>query len=144
MEKIAFSCTIENNSDFEDLGLEFWLDNDKFFDSNVKKKGASVNYEFDEDEANHCLKIIFKNKTTCHTNVDESGKIVSDALISINNISFNQINVDKLFSEHAVYTHNYNGSSDEIVDKFYGDLGCNGEVVFKFTTPFYMWLLENM
>ena len=144
MEKLVFSCTVENNSDFEDLALEFWLDDDKFFDSNVKKRDTSISYELDEDEADHSLKIILKNKTIDHTNVDETGAILFDTLISIKDISFDEINIDQLFFEHAVYTHNYNGSGDNVEEKFYGDLGCNGTVELKFSTPFYMWLLEHM
>jgi hypothetical protein len=144
LEKIIFSCTIENKSDFEDLGLEFWLDDEKFFDNTVKKGDTSVNYEFIEDEADHSLKVVLKNKITDHTTVDESGTIVSDALISIKDIEFNEINIDQLFYENAVYTHDYNGSGKVVEEKFYGDLGCNGEVILDFYTPFYIWLLENM
>ena len=144
MEKLVFSCTVENNSDFEDLGLEFWLDDDKFFDSNVKKGDTSIIYEFKEDEADHSLKIVLKNKTIDHTTVDDTGKILTDALTSIKEICFDEINIDQLFFEHAVYTHNYNGSGDNIEDEFYGNLGCNGTVELKFSTPFYMWLLEHM
>lgn len=143
MEKLAFSCTIENNSDFEDLGLEFWLDDDKFFDSNVKKGDTSINYKFNEDEADHSLKIVLKNKTIDHTTIDESGKIISDALISIKDISFDEININQMFFEHSVYSHNYNGSGNNVEDKFYGDLGCNGTLELKFSTPFYMWFLEH-
>ena len=144
MEKLVFSCTIENNSDFEDLGLEFWLDDDKFFDSSIKKGITFVSYEFNEDEAKHSLRIILKNKTVDHTSVDEKGIILSDALLSIKDICFDEINLDQLFSEHAVYSHNYNGSGEDVQDKCYGDLGCNGTVELKFSTPFYMWLLEHM
>ena len=144
MEKLVFSCTFKNNSDFEDLALELWLDNNKFFDSNVKKGTTPISYEFDEDEADHSLKIILKNKTSHHTTVDKDGKILEDTLISINDICFDEINVDQLFFEHAVYSHNYNGSGDNVEDNCYGDLGCNGTVELKFSTPFYVWLLEHM
>ena len=144
MEKIVFSCSVNNISDFEDLALEFWLDDNKFFDNNVKKGNIRVSYEFDEDEADHILKIVLKNKTIDHTTVDETGKILSDTLVSINDISFDEININQLFFEHAVYTHNYNGSGADVEEKFYGDLGCNGTVELKFSTPFYMWLLEHM
>jgi len=144
METIKFSCTIENNTDFDDLGIEFWLDNTCFFDSIIKKKQTLVNYEFNEDEADHVLRIIFKNKTIDHTTVDNTGKILTDALITVKDIVFDDINIDQLFFEHAVYMHNYNSTYSTVVDKFYGDLGCNGTVELKFSTPFYMWLLEHL
>ena len=87
---------------------------------------------------------MFKNKTIDHTTVNESGEIISDALIEIDNILFDQVDIDQLFYEHCIYTHNYNGSGPDTKEKFYGNLGCNGTVEFRFSTPFYMWLLENM
>jgi len=144
MEKIEFSCTIENNSDFGNLAIELWIDNTKFFDSKVRPGLKSISHLFDEDDSSHSLKIVLKNKTTAHTTVSDNGQILSDALISIKNIKFADIEIDRLFADNAVYTHDYNGSGKWVDEKFYGDLGCNGTVEFKFSTPFYIWLLEHM
>jgi len=144
MEKIVFSCTVENNSEFDNLGLEFWLDNDKFFDNNVAFGTVQITHVFDETEAEHRLKIVLKGKTIEHTTVDDNGNILSDVLITIKNMSFDDIDIDQLFFDNAVYTHDYNGSGNWVDDEFYGDLGCNGTIEFKFSTPFYIWLLEHM
>jgi len=42
------------------------------------------------------------------------------------------------------YCHDFNGTQPAVVDRFHGSLGCNGTVTLKFTTPIYLWLLENM
>ena len=143
MNTISFSCTIQNNSHFDDLLVELWANNKKFFDSNITDT-VNVDYVLNDDEADHVLQIVLKNKTCKHTNVDINGKILQDALISVHNIKFDDITVDELFFEHSVYTHDYNGTGPEMKDKFFGDIGCNGTVKFKFYTPFYMWLLEHM
>jgi len=44
----------------------------------------------------------------------------------------------------AEYRHDFNGSQPPTVAKFYSEMGCNGTVSLKFTTPVYLWLLENM
>ena len=49
-----------------------------------------------------------------------------------------------MFVEQAVYTHDFNGTSKATENKFYGELGCNGTVSLKFSTPMYLWLLEHM
>ena len=144
MSTITFSCTVNNSYDFEDLGIEFWLDNDKFFDSNIKKGNTEIVYEFNEDDSDHNLKIILKNKTTDHTTIDSDGNILSDALISIENITIDTVNIDQLFLEESNYTHDYNGTKDKVTEQFYGQMGCNGIVELKFSTPFYLWLLEHM
>lgn len=144
MKKLKFSCTVENTSRFDNLKLEFWLDNIKFFDSAVASGKTSVCYDFEEDNASHCLKIVLKDKTHEHTTVDDSGNIVSDVLISIKEICFDDIPVDQMIFDNATYTHNNNNSTDDIEDKFYGHLGCNGTVALEIKTPLYLWLLENM
>ena len=145
MEKLKFSCTLVNNSDTTDLAIELWLDNKKFFDTNVKKGDTPTVYEFNKDETDHSFRIVLKNKTIDHTTVDDSGKILSDALISIKDISFDEINIDQLFFENAVYSHKTNNEDNELLDyDFYGHLGCNGTVTFNFYTPFHIWLLENI
>jgi len=144
MGKTEFSCTIENNSDFNNLGIEFWLDSTKFFDGNIPAGIVDILHEFNEDEADHSLKIILKNKTDDHTTISDDGQLLSDALISVKNIKFDNIKIDQLFFEHSIYSHNFNGTGPNVEEKFYGNLGCNGVVELKFCTPFYMWLMENM
>jgi len=144
LEKIVFSCEVGNNSDIEDLALEFWIDGNKFFDDKIKKGSTLVHHEFNDDESNHNLEIILKNKTMHHTTVNEAGEIVSDALISIKDIVIDKVNIDQLFFKHAVYSHNYNGTASYVEEKFHGSMGCNGALEFTFTTPFYMWLLEHL
>ena len=83
-------------------------------------------------------------KTPAHTVVDEQGNIVSDAMINISKISVDDIDITQVVHELSVYQHDFNGSQPVIEDKFYGDMGCNGTVRLNFTTPIYLWLLENM
>ena len=45
---------------------------------------------------------------------------------------------------YDIYRHDYNGTTDPFDDEFYGEMGCNGTVSLKFTTPIYLWLLENL
>ena len=85
-----------------------------------------------------------KNKTTDHTQIDEHGTIIQDAVIKINNLCFDEIELGQVFIDHAEYVHDFNGTKNIITDKFYGEMGCNGTVSLKFTTPIYIWLLENM
>lgn len=144
MNNVVFTCDLVNQSPIEEVGIEFWIDNDKFFDRQITTGTTAVSHSFSDESGDHILKIILKNKQNKHTQLDEDNNIISDILPEIHNICFDKINIDQLFSEHAVYTHNFNGNGKTISTSFYRSLGCNGEVVFKFTTPFYMWLLEYM
>lgn len=144
-DTFSITADVETNSSDNPLGLEVWLDNKlvQNFDSVTGQSVVSVKVE-DADDVEHELKFVLKNKTQQHTIVDDSGNIVKDCVIEIKNIKFDEIELGHLFVEQAVYTHDFNGSGSTIQDKFYGTMGCNGSVSLKFTTPMYLWLLENM
>ena len=144
MEKIKLSLDISNASEFHNLGIELWMDKSKFFDNTVSPGTHHVIHEFDSDDGKHCFKIKLKDKSADHTTIDDAGNIVSDALINISNIQLDEIQIDQLVYEMAQYVHDGNGSKTIAVHKFYGDLGCNGDVQLHFHTPVYLWLLENM
>ena len=137
------SCTIGTNNPTAELGLEVWLDDQQLFDTN-HVSDQQLEWSIGEDEADHELRFIMKNKTTDHTQIDEHGTIIQDAVIKINNLCFDEIALGQVFVDHAEYTHDFNGTKDSVTEKFYGEMGCNGTVSLKFTTPIYLWLLENM
>lgn len=83
-------------------------------------------------------------KTADHTQCDVQGHIISDCAITISDISLGDIQLGHLMVEKSQYYHDFNGSAEPVVDKFYGIMGCNGCVELKFSTPVFMWLLENM
>ena len=137
------SCTIGTTDPAAELGLEVWLDDQQLFDTN-HVGDQQLEWSIIEDEANHELRFLMKNKTTDHTQLDEHGKIIQDSRITIQNLCFDEIELGQVFIDHAEYVHDFNSTKNIITDKFYGEMGCNGTVSLKFTTPIYIWLLENM
>lgn len=137
---------MNNNFDCNDLAIEFWYDSYKFFDNQIEKGTTQISQNLDEgnEDDHHTFKIVLKNKKSEHTVISSSGEILSDVLLSLNNICFNDVNIDQLFFDNCCYKHNFNGNGDNVEEPFFGNLGCNGVVEFSFTSPFYMWLLENM
>jgi hypothetical protein len=94
-------------------------------------------------DAEHELRFVLKNKTAEHTKIDQDGNIVKDSWLTVSDLSFDEIQLGHIGTELAVYTHDFNGTGNQTQEKFYGTLGCNGSVSLKFTTPIYLWLLEN-
>jgi len=140
---LIISCKVGTLDPESALGLEAWIDNHKFFDSNHVQDTQQISVEILDDDAEHELKFVLKNKTPEHTKIDEHGAIVSDARVKITDVLFDEILLSQIFVEKATYTHNFNGTGEEIQEKFYGEMGCNGTVSLKFTTPVYLWILEN-
>jgi hypothetical protein len=79
-----------------------------------------------------------------HTKILESGEIVEDSLLLINNIKIDGIDFDQLTQNWVEYHHDFNGTQSPTVNKFFNVMGCNGRATLKFTTPIYLWLLEIM
>jgi hypothetical protein len=144
MDSVKFSCVISPSNTAVPLGCEVWIDDTCVFDQNHVAEPVAVSYEFSDDDGQHVLRITLKNKLPEHTRIDDQGNIMSDALLGVTEISFDEIDCTQIIHDISVYRHNLNGNGPEIEDKFFGDLGCNGSVELKFTTPVYLWLLENM
>lgn len=85
-----------------------------------------------------------EGKNSNHTTVDPDGAVIEDVLIEVNNISFDGIDVQGLLWTKSVYHHDFNGTGEPTSENFFGTMGCNGQVELRFTTPIYVWLLENM
>jgi hypothetical protein len=134
------SCTDYNAQ----LGFDVLLNNNVVFTTEHVAEPTPVTIGISDDEGEHELKFVLKNKTQDHTQVDEQGNILSDAVLSIGNMSFDDVKLGHMFVEQTVYHHDGNGSQDLFEDEFYGTMGCNGYVSLKFTAPVYIWLLEHM
>lgn len=109
--------------------------------------------EFDAElaEGQHELKITLLGKTPTDTVKDsddpENFNIVKDLLLNVLNISVDDIDLDMLRYSESVYKlakpHDYQGTAvTELKDCV--NLGFNGTYVLKFSTPFYLWLLEKL
>ena len=111
--------------------------------------GTKLDYEQTvelEDDSNHQLTFTLYNKTKYDT-VVKDGVIEKDTLIKISNIELEDIDLTSMLSlnkELFYYEHDNNGSTDLKKHTLYDTLGCNGTATINFTTPFYVWLLENL
>ena len=108
--------------------------------------------EFEEDKE-YALIIKRSGKSNNQTVINEKGDILKDQLLHIKSIEIDEINIGALVYE-GVYTPQYpepwatqqRESGNDLKDSFKNvtQMGFNGEWKFKFTSPFYMWLLENL
>lgn len=144
MDKITVTFDLTSSDYTAALGFEVLLDSVSLLSIDHVNKPTPVSLEILDNDGKHEFKFVMKNKTPEHTVVDDDGNITKDAMLSIANIAFDDIKLGQLFVDQAVYYHSFNGSQAPIEDKFFGDMGCNGHVSLRFTTPIYLWLLENM
>ena len=144
METINISFDIETSDAECPMGVEIRLDDTVLLINNHVQEKIAFNYNIRDNDGEHKLQVVLSGKTTDHTKVDEAGNIVKDATLQISNVVIDEIDINQLFLDKCVYTHNFNGTQPEIKDTFHGVAGCNGTISFEFSTPIYLWLLENM
>jgi hypothetical protein len=106
---------------------------------------CEISHEFDDsDGIDYALTLTMSGKTAGHTVLDHAGAIAQDLLVKVHSLSIDSDNVMPVFQKLAQYQHNFNGTGADGTDKFYGTMGCNGQVVLHFKSPSYIWLLENI
>ena len=144
METVKISFDIETSDPECPLGIEIWLDDTVLLTNNHLQEKIVFSHDISDDDGEHELKIIISGKTSNHTQIDTQGNIIKDAMLLLSNVAVDELEVNQLFLDKCVYTHDFNGTHPKIEQAFYGVAGCNGIISFKFSTPLYLWLLENM
>jgi hypothetical protein len=143
-ENISFTCQVQSTNNAIPLGLRVTLDQVTIFETAHVTESVQIEHELSDTDGEHELTFEMFGKLPEHTKITETGEIVSDALLEISNVSLDGIDLDQIFQPLAVYHHDFNGSQAPADHKFHRHMGCNGTVTLKFTTPVYLWLLENM
>lgn len=114
------------------------------FDDIVDSK-KQISFSGKLPDGKHVLAIELCEKDKYQT-IIEDGKIVKDQLLNIDSISFDEIEIG--FLKYALSKYYYN---ENLIDKDPAkadssviNLGINGRWELEFTTPIYIWLLENV
>jgi hypothetical protein len=141
---ISISFNLSTTNDNVELGFEAWIDDEKFVDIAHVQGTQLITIDINDADGEHTLELILKNKKATDTKIDDNGTIVSDATLTVSDLAFDEIKLGHMVTKLATYVHNFNGTKELTQEQFYGEMGCNGTVKLEFTTPIYLWLLENM
>lgn len=141
---ITLSCTINTTNADSPLGMQIWLDGQLVLEQAAVTQEIKFQHELDDRDSAHCLEFVMQGKTEAHTKISESGEILQDTRLIISDVAFDDIKLGHVFTALSRYEHDFNGTSVLTKEKFYGQMGCNGRVILEFSTPIYLWLLENM
>lgn len=144
MHTTSISFCVDTTDPSAALGFEFWVDSTCVADTDHVQQPFIVQHSLDDAPGTHQARFILKNKTAQHTVIDSAGEIVSDARLTISNLCIQDVALGHIMTKLANYSHNFNNTGPEIKEPFYGEMGCNGEVILTFDTPGYVWLLEQL
>ena len=148
MQEENLSFKISLTGTFWDRHPQFsvWLDDHVVVQSEIASEAEQiVNFERRVDEGPHELKIRLENKTVNDT-VIENGEVVKDMLLKIDNITIDDISLGNLLWSAEYILDKKRIYKGQEIDHLDGcvNLGWNGTYVLKFTSPFYIWLLEKL
>ncbi len=143
METITVNFELDSSNYAAKLGFLVMYNNNVIVDIDHVDNKRTIGFDLELEDGDHELQFILKNKIIDDTTIDEVGNIITDACLTIDSFEIDKVALGYNFIKHCVYHHNFNGNQDKIEEPFYGTMGCNGTVIFKFSLPFYIWLLEN-
>lgn len=139
-----FECQIGTTDPSCPLAITVLLDGETIYANDSITETITVKKSIADNDQEHTVEFVMSGKLPSYTKIDEQGNIIKDALLTVDNVKLDEIEIKQILSEKAVYTHDFNGTGTTTSENFFGQIGCNGTVSFKFTTPVYLWLLENM
>ena len=150
--KLELYATMWNKPPVADIRV----DGKSYFNKEItstKDKPTIIEFEHELEENKSYNLIINRSGKNKRETVVEDGKIVKDQLLYIKSIEIDEIDIGSLVYE-GVYKPEYPepwatqqaklGNKLPESYKNVTELGHNGIWAFTFTSPFYMWLLENL
>lgn len=144
-ESLKFDITLSGMYWDKKPQYSIWLDENPVVQTELNELAQTFSFERTIDEGSHELKIRLENKTDSDT-VVVNGDVVKDMLLNIDDISIDDISLGNLLwsAEYLLDKPQvYQGKTITHLDSCV-NLGWNGTYVLKFTSPFYIWLLEKL
>lgn len=156
-EKLKFKIELYATMWNKPPHAEIMINDKSFFKGDItgtEEKPNIIEFEQELVEGEESsLSIRRSGKGKYETVVNDKGDILKDQLLNIKSIEIDEIDIGALVYE-GVYTPDYPepwatqqrdaGVVLEKTSKNVTQMGHNGVWTFSFTSPFYMWLLENL
>jgi hypothetical protein len=156
-EKLKFKIELYATMWNKPPHAEIMINDKSFFKGDItgtEEKPNIITFEQELVEGEESsLSIHRSGKGKYETVVNDKGDILKDQLLNIKSIEIDEIDIGALVYE-GVYTPDYPepwatqqrdaGVVLEKTSKNVTQMGHNGVWTFSFTSPFYMWLLENL
>ena len=148
MQEENLSFQISLTGTFWDRHPQFsvWLDDHVITQTEIASEAEQiVSFERRVNEGLHELKIRLENKSDSDT-VIENDKVIKDMLLNIDDITIDDISLGNLLwsAEYVLdRPQKYKGQTIDHLDGCV-NLGWNGTYILKFSSPFYIWLLEKL
>ena len=122
-------------------GARVYINNTLIYE-NLVHDSVEVSWSGELEEGNHTISIEMYNKHDGDTVTDDEENIINDVVLNINDIEIDEISLDNLLWTESVYTPTDLNSPESLTECV--NLGWNGTWKLGFSTPIYLWFLENL
>jgi hypothetical protein len=146
-ESLDFSVTVSGTYWSKKPQFSIWLDNAVIMQTEISSESPQTHkFTHTIDEGEHTLRIKLENKTDYDTLV-VNDQVSKDMLLNIDDITIDDISLGQLLWSESIFQldkpHEYQGKEITELDNCV-NLGWNGSYMLKFTSPYYIWLLEKL
>jgi hypothetical protein len=144
-ENLKFDISLSGTYWDKKPQFSVWLDDHPVIQTELANPIQTVTFERELYEGEHALKIRLENKNNNDT-VLNNGEIVKDLLLNIDDITIDDISLGNLLwtaEYHLDKPQEYQGKTITQLHSCV-NLGWNGTYILRFTSPFYIWLLEKL
>ena len=145
VENLKFDISLSGTVWKKLPAFSIWLNEELMINDTVDSSTKKFSFMKELPEGSNVLKIRLDNKT-CYDTLIENGNVVKDMLLNIDDITIDDISLGNLLwsAEYILdEPQEYNGKTIDHLDHCI-NLGWNGAYILKFTSPFYVWLLEKL
>jgi hypothetical protein len=156
-ENLHFKIGVSGSSSKKQPKIRILInDQEQVTEQLVVNENTTQYFEFDVtvQEGACFLGIELLNKTTSDTVLDANGNIIEDLLLNIDSVEVDEIDLGSMLWTASDYRPDYpekyrlemnkQGKDLPVSVKNCVNLGWNGRWTLPFTSPFYIWLLENI
>jgi len=145
-EALNFKITLSGTFWEKRPKFSIWIDDTKIQDGEITStEHQTIEFSQELAEADHQLKIRLENKEDTDVVKNDVGGIAKDMLLNIEDIMIDDISLGHQLWKATYYPDEkkiFNGNETESLTGCV-NLGWNGSYVISFSSPFYIWLLEN-
>jgi hypothetical protein len=138
LEPIDISIALSSNFWKDPPKAKVYIDNTVIFDGEINEP-KEIKWTGELTESKHKLIIELHGKDKYQT-ILENNKIVKDQILNIDTITFDEIDIGYL--KHTLSKYYPINVDESIIGCV--NLGWNGLWELEFTSPIYIWLLENI
>ena len=146
-ETLAFKISLTGTYWSKKPNFSIFLNDELIEQKDIENESVhEIVFERDvAEDQEHELKIRLNNKQDEDT-IIENNQIVKDMILNIDGIEIDDVDIGNLrwSADYKLdQVREYNGKQTDHIDNCV-NLGFNGTYTLKFTSPFYVWLLEKL